>query len=492
MDVEDVSHIGDYVAILEQQKRTLQAASKRKGERPKDRIPRARAISDHNENCMITKMEKLSHQAGDSFMMHSSFLAPPYLPSTARLEDLESIYIKDLRLETHHRGFYLCLRVVSLPTSMTAIMVVMEDEIEDVMLIQIYQQQDEEERAAEDIDRDKAVCMIKEPYFKVMSDGNYGVRVDHITDLIWLPYHDEKIPLQWRPRIQEIEKTADQWRQEGNTAVNAGDYSEAVLWLSFVVCLSDQVTLTDHQCSYTSALKCCNSTEERKLILNNRSLAYLKLGYYDAALDDTGCIPTKVPESEKSLYRAAQALYELGRFQECHDLLQVLLRDYPHNESGKAQMRRVTERMIEQKHGRYDFTKMYAAVKSDSPILDCATFVGPVVIKSSTGRGRGLFTTRGVKAGELLLCEKAFAVSYSEKTPKGRTAKISMLMNLHTNRVTIGTQGALITTIAHRLKQNPSLIPAFISLHHGSYQPTETAMVDNTPVVDTYVTTYQS
>ena len=228
MDVEDVSGFHQYITMIEQQKKTLQAASKRKGERPKDRIPRAKAINDQNEHSISTKMMQFGRQASGNILMHSSFLAPPYLPSTASLKDLDPVYIKDLQLETHHRGFYLILRVVTLPVRMTAIMVVMDDENEDAMLVQIYQQQDEEERAAEDIVRDKAVCVIKEPYFKVMGDGKYGIRIDHITDLTWLPHDDEKVPLAWRPRFQEVEKTADKWRQEGNAAVKSGDFSEAV------------------------------------------------------------------------------------------------------------------------------------------------------------------------------------------------------------------------------------------------------------------------
>ena len=233
MDVEDVSDVRDYILMLEQQKKTLQEASKRKGERPQDRIPRAKAINDQNQMSLRNKMMKINYQANDNVLMHSSFLAPPYLPSTARLEDLGTIYIKDLQLETHHRGFYLVLRVVSLPTRMTAIMVAMEDDNEDAITVQMYHQKDEKERKTEDIVQYKAVCVIKEPYFKIMSDGNYGVRIDHITDLIWLPHDDDKIPLLWRPRFQELDKTADKWRQEGNAAVNAKDYSKAVLWSLF-------------------------------------------------------------------------------------------------------------------------------------------------------------------------------------------------------------------------------------------------------------------
>ena len=39
--------------------------------------------------------------------------------------------------------------------------------------------------------------------------------------------------------------------------------------------------------------------------------------------------------------------------------------------------------------------------------LDAANFIGPIEIKWSPGKGRGLFLTRDVRAGELLLVEDA-------------------------------------------------------------------------------------
>jgi hypothetical protein len=45
------------------------------------------------------------------------------------------------------------------------------------------------------------------------------------------------------------------------------------------------------------------------------------------------------------------------------------------------------------------------AHKLRPPCLNHATYVGPVSIKAAGSRGRGLFTTKEVKAGDLLLVE---------------------------------------------------------------------------------------
>jgi hypothetical protein len=57
--------------------------------------------------------------------------------------------------------------------------------------------------------------LIKEPYFKIIGDGEYGLRVDHASDIVWVE-EDKRIPLQWRLRIGDLDKSADDWKLEGN------------------------------------------------------------------------------------------------------------------------------------------------------------------------------------------------------------------------------------------------------------------------------------
>lgn len=59
-----------------------------------------------------------------------------------------------------------------------------------------------------------------------MASAGYGVRVDHVNDIIWLPTNDDRIPLRWRPKLSEI-KEADVLKQEGNAAMKKGKTQEA-------------------------------------------------------------------------------------------------------------------------------------------------------------------------------------------------------------------------------------------------------------------------
>lgn len=104
--------------------------------------------------------------------------------------------IKDLRLETHHRGNCLLLRSITPPNKMTAIMVIVEDEMKDAVMLQLYQQVDKMHRPATSILNQNDVCLVKEPYFKVMADGNYGLRVDHVSDLVKIEPRDQRVFLQ--------------------------------------------------------------------------------------------------------------------------------------------------------------------------------------------------------------------------------------------------------------------------------------------------------
>ena len=227
MEVEDVSHVRQWFEMLQKQKEKHQNAGKRQGKRPKDRKSRGQLIQQHMVQYASMKMMS---QRNDEHLIHQSWVGPPYLPSVAPLEDLKKLYLKDLQLETHHRGHYVLLRTVSPPLRMTAVTTVMEDETDDVVMLHLYQQQDEEHRQVEDIIQLKDVCLVKEPYFKIMNDGGYGLRVDHISDFFWLSKDDDRVPLGWRDQITEIEKDAKDLKNDGNTALRAGRLSAAVHW----------------------------------------------------------------------------------------------------------------------------------------------------------------------------------------------------------------------------------------------------------------------
>lgn len=215
------------------------------------------------------------------------------------------------------------------------------------------------------------VLVVKEPYFKVCSEGGYGVRVDHVSDILWLSETDGRVPAKFGPSILEMSKTALEWKEKGDVAMKKKKHWDAI------------------KC-YTAALKCptigATTPELFETIKRNRSQAFLNTKQFDAALEDLS-YPSRVldhTQNEKALFRIAQALYALEQFGQCSNVLNCLVRGYPQNEPAKALSTRVEDRLSEQEGARYNFKSMHGeANRLMPPILDHATFKGQVEVRDS-------------------------------------------------------------------------------------------------------------
>lgn len=180
-----------------------------------------------DRNVVIKAHNRLLHHRS-KLQMRESILGDRYSPSVLPIKDLRKLYLEDLVLESHHRGSYVLLRAVTTAIRMASIQTVMEDEKNEVVKVSLYQQDEEVDRTAVDILPVNTVLIIKEPYLNILGDADYALRVDHVSDLIWFSENDEKVPLEWRSGTYDQEKSADNWKQEGNDAMNAKNYHGAV------------------------------------------------------------------------------------------------------------------------------------------------------------------------------------------------------------------------------------------------------------------------
>lgn len=225
MDIDDVSGTHQYIQNLEASKANLKAASARTGQIPIDRKSRNRLVNMHRFKAMTTLMQQFSPV---KHKLHSSFLPPPYPPSIASLEQLTAIFIEDLRLGVHHRGSDLLIRSITAPNRMTAVMNIVEDEKDDVLMMHLYQQPDESVRPTSSIITLGDTFVIKEPFYKIMGDGEYGLRIDHVSDLVRIDPHHNLWPKVWTPRSYYFERTVDAWKQEGNAAMGKRCHWDAI------------------------------------------------------------------------------------------------------------------------------------------------------------------------------------------------------------------------------------------------------------------------
>jgi len=236
--------------------------------------------------------------------------------------------------------------------------------------------------------------------------------------------------------------------------------------------------------SYTKGLQVVEPGSASDIVLLlNRAQAYLELGYNEKALLDADKALSYEPLNQKALYRSALACYGDGDYESARARLVKLLKEFPENKDAKEKLLRTFRRLQEQRKGEYEFLKMRNEVKEwgdKRGKFDCAEYVGPVRIGDAGDKGRGLFATRDVKFGDLLLCSKAFGVCHKEVAD----ARIVILFNLKARKGQAGTHSQLVRELIQVLYHSPKKAEEFYKLHSGDYQRVRGGMVDGLPVVD--------
>ena len=140
-------------------------------------------------------------------------------------------------------------------------------------------------------------------------------------------------------------------------------------------------------------------------------------------------------------------------------------------------MERVRRRLQEEA-GIYDYAGMLEEniqpVKSDR-----ASYIGSVEVRACKvkSHGRGLFLTKSVNAGELLLCEKAFSVSLLSIYDDASNEDLSG------NELDVARDD-LHKDCVFQFHQNLSLLPSFKGLHPRHYTREGIAEVDEQIIVD--------
>ena len=192
--------------------------------------------------------------------------------------------------------------------------------------------------------------------------------------------------------------------------------------------------------------------------------------------------------SEKALFRAARASYGLGNFTQCHSYLAELQELYPGNKAATKDMERCELRFRELA-GDFDFASMLkeAVTKQPSPHLDRAAYIGPIEVRKCAieSHGRGLFTTKAVKAGELLLCEKAFVTAFAPEETRAMT-EIDQPKESDADgsdwRLKLRAELAANTLV--KLFRNPSVVSVFADLYPGPNADEQIDEDTNLPEVD--------
>eukprot|EP01038_Epipyxis_sp_PR26KG_P008046 gene8046-10901_t len=157
-----------------------------------------------------------------------------------------------------------------------------------------------------------------------------------------------------------------------------------------------------------------NNNELKISLLLNRSLVRIKQLSYNNALSDCEMVLELDPINLKGFYRKGLSLIGLLEFEKAIQIFQNLINNNNNNNNSIINIKQ-TQQLINnlqinslQVQGVYDFNNISFHPNYQNDIYD---YLGPVEIKwceNNCSKGRGLFLTKDIQVGELLLAEKAF------------------------------------------------------------------------------------
>ena len=382
-----------------------------------------------------------------------------YPPSRKLFKELYPILLINLLLDTPTRGHYLKLRTISSAVQCNGITTIVEDENHNYGIL--FMDHHYESDSADGLLPKQSVLLIKEPFYTTTYEGRRCVRLDHPADVTLLLDGDPKIPQGWRKTLHP----ASWYNSAGVDALKNWEYQKALRMFVWRIstCLLPVLKLD----RFNTALHLKNSHSQMLSFKHNRTKACLHLCCYDQVVEDVEYLILSEYFKENALLRGIEAAYKLQLYDNCHTYLVVLKEYFPDCPRHDEWACRICKRLKEMLRGNYDFRQIWKNPPSaESPLVDYASYLGPMELRETKTRGRGLFAAKSVKAGELLLCEKAFSAIMPDQSPKSSCFVVS---HKETTLTTNLTAFALRTDIVQKLVRNPSLRSAFNKLYDGGY-----------------------
>lgn len=233
---------------------------------------------------------------------------------------------------------------------------------------------------------------IREPTFKNAADGSSClVRVDSPTDLVFLESNDPLLAnVKWSTRSPaKATRPRDfDYRAHGNAFFKLKKFHLALK-------------------AYSDGLLVQPDSRNRILLLLNRSQTHLNLEHPNQALKDANsALELLAAESssdpnlvEKAKLRKSKALEERRFLEEALESYRDAQKNFPECLQAEQGVERVARKLRETRNGDYDWR---ALGSKSSKIFDVGDYVGPIKVRQTAG-GRAIFTSRAVKAGDLLL-----------------------------------------------------------------------------------------
>ncbi|CAM6083030.1 unnamed protein product [Calypogeia fissa] len=196
-------------------------------------------------------------------------------------------------------------------------------------------------------------------------------------------------------------------RHEGNRLFAEKKWAAAVEKYSECINLNELDSIPSPQTASKKSL-----SRFLTLAYSNRAEARLRLLHYEDAFRDAEKSLGIEPMDFKTLVRKGKAAHGLGLYEKACEAFNAALAKSPeHKPILKDLILASTTALKQSTTGQYDLSDFYLSMGL-CEVPSCADFVGPLDIRRVVyGHGRrGLFATRNVKPGELLLVSNPLAV----------------------------------------------------------------------------------
>ncbi|KAF1846104.1 SET domain-containing protein [Cucurbitaria berberidis CBS 394.84] len=397
----------------------------------------------------------MTHTKGRGDTIPVVAVGQPYPPCTVSLEDLQPMKMADLLMDTHHRGRKLTIKRSSPVVTLVARSwtMVQDEELKETERLEMCLHKS---RHDEDVLESAKHFIIKEPYFTLTDQGEATIRIDHPSDLV--VYQEEAHGKTQVEDSAAAEKLATKYKTQGNAALKKQDLPLAHAKYTEGLNVAKQPLLSD------------SNPDLARDISRNRAYVNLLLNQLDEVKTDARASLTGKDDQRskdldsKAFYRAGSAAYSQGRYQEAKRFFEEQQKLTPDDKDAKVQLKKIASRLREQDSGTYDFMKISTGLSKGRPRVDAATFIKNTEIKDSAGRGRGLYATRSIAPGEIVMCEKAFCVVWGHESE----ALTAMTYDVRDDKIRVSPVG-LGKSIVQKLLSNPSQIESVMDLY-GDYE----------------------
>lgn len=361
---------------------------------------------------------------------------PPCLKPLAELEPLTSLL--DLVIESHHEGRVLIVKTFCDPVRVECFVNAVEDADGNVDRLAIFNVS--ALVPPEFLLPRGGIFAVKEPYYRRANDGGVLIRVDHPTDVVVLTPTSPLVYPAWRET--EVAVSAVDRVDQAEDCLDVCKWNEAEALFTEALKLFAEADDGDKKNKGKKEKEDAAENERYRLAAHrNRSYVRLNLSRWEMAADDAlkGVIPGNVKgmstasrlDNYHAYFRAARAHYKLGNFADAKKYWQLSgtfevkaasnkRKDEDDDEPKfviSEEISRTNRRLDEQNNGAYDFEDMSKSVTAEHRNLDHASFLRNVRIDDAGHRGRGLFATKNIQAGELIMVEKALLNIWPVKCP---------------------------------------------------------------------------